>query len=399
MLEPLSFIAEPSEIDYLRSLSIDEQEQGWEDFWKRRDPSPDTPRNEVQLEFFRRVRYAERNFQGFGPGWRSDMGAHLHPPRSARADRDAAADGAIRPAGDLVLQQPVSPVRLHRSGRIRPLRAAADERMSRRRPSHGIVTLPTLDVRARAAHAAELTTQLLMGETVRILGRDRTGGWLRVRNDADDYVGWTRGWGLVEASERRVRRWLKAATARVVEVHASVRQSPRSDAVVTPLCWNARVIAGRTRGGYRPVELPDGRRGWTRAATLRTTLRKPPSLAARARSLLGIPYLWGGRSAWAFDCSGLTQQMLAEQGVEVPRDASQQYRASLRLAPAEPSREGDLVFFSGPDGRAAHVGLMLGGGYYIQARGRVRTSSLESSNVLFDKELDGTLIGIRRPVR
>lgn len=74
MLEPLSYIAEPAEIDYLRSLSEAEQAEGWTEFWKRRDPTPDTPRNEYLLEFFRRVRYAERNFQGFGPGWRSDMG-------------------------------------------------------------------------------------------------------------------------------------------------------------------------------------------------------------------------------------------------------------------------------------------------------------------------------------
>jgi GWxTD domain-containing protein len=74
MLEPLSYIASPEEMDWLRSLTAEQQAQGWEEFWRRRDPSPDTPRNEMQLEFFRRVRYAEHHFQGFGPGWRSDMG-------------------------------------------------------------------------------------------------------------------------------------------------------------------------------------------------------------------------------------------------------------------------------------------------------------------------------------
>jgi GWxTD domain-containing protein len=74
MLEPLSYIASPDEMDWLRGLTPDQQAQGWEEFWRRRDPSPDTARNEMQLEFFRRVRYAEHRFQGFGPGWRSDMG-------------------------------------------------------------------------------------------------------------------------------------------------------------------------------------------------------------------------------------------------------------------------------------------------------------------------------------
>lgn len=74
MLEPLSYIADSREIEELRALPEEEQAAGWEAFWRRRDPTPETPRNEVQLEFFRRLRHADRNFQGFGPGWRSDMG-------------------------------------------------------------------------------------------------------------------------------------------------------------------------------------------------------------------------------------------------------------------------------------------------------------------------------------
>ncbi len=74
MLEPLSFVADPEEIEHLRALPPEEQARGWEDFWKRRDPSPDTARNEAMIEFIRRVRYTEQHFQSFGPGWRSDMG-------------------------------------------------------------------------------------------------------------------------------------------------------------------------------------------------------------------------------------------------------------------------------------------------------------------------------------
>lgn len=74
LLEPLAYIAEAGEIEELRALPPEEQPRGWEAFWARRDPSPDTPRNEAMLEFFRRLRYAEQRFQGFGPGWRSDMG-------------------------------------------------------------------------------------------------------------------------------------------------------------------------------------------------------------------------------------------------------------------------------------------------------------------------------------
>jgi GWxTD domain-containing protein len=74
MLEALAYIADPSEVDAMRNKTPDEQAGLWEAFWRRRDPTPDTPRNEYQIEFFRRMRYADQHFLGFGPGWRSDMG-------------------------------------------------------------------------------------------------------------------------------------------------------------------------------------------------------------------------------------------------------------------------------------------------------------------------------------
>jgi GWxTD domain-containing protein len=74
VLDPLSYIADPDEIEHLRALPPEEQARGWEEFWKRRDQTPDTPRNEALLEFIRRLRYVEQHFQNFGSGWRSDMG-------------------------------------------------------------------------------------------------------------------------------------------------------------------------------------------------------------------------------------------------------------------------------------------------------------------------------------
>lgn len=74
MLEPLGYVADPGEIDELAHAPESEQAAAWEAFWKRRDPSPGTPRNEALIEFLRRIRYAEQHFQHFGPGWRSDMG-------------------------------------------------------------------------------------------------------------------------------------------------------------------------------------------------------------------------------------------------------------------------------------------------------------------------------------
>ncbi len=74
MLEVLAIIAEPKEVAALRALGPAQRGRGWDEFWRKRDPTPETSRNEALIEFFRRVRYAEHHFEGFGPGWRSDMG-------------------------------------------------------------------------------------------------------------------------------------------------------------------------------------------------------------------------------------------------------------------------------------------------------------------------------------
>ncbi len=74
LLEALGYVAESSEVDAMRNLPRERQVERWEAFWRRRDPTPETLRNEYQIEFFRRLRHAEQNFLGFGPGWRSDMG-------------------------------------------------------------------------------------------------------------------------------------------------------------------------------------------------------------------------------------------------------------------------------------------------------------------------------------
>jgi GWxTD domain-containing protein len=76
VVEILSNLATREEYEVLRKASTDSARvRAWETFWLRRDPTPDTPRNEAMLDFFRRVRYANTHFSGqTGAGWRTDQG-------------------------------------------------------------------------------------------------------------------------------------------------------------------------------------------------------------------------------------------------------------------------------------------------------------------------------------
>jgi len=271
--------------------------------------------------------------------------------------------------------------------------------MSPKRPTHAVVCLAALDVRRSPDHRSELGSQLLMGEVVRVLAASRDRLWWRVENATDGYRGWARNWGLIRATAARAARWKARATARIVRACVEALSVPRSGVPVSPLFLNSRLIPAGSRAGFRRLELPDGRRAWVPGAAVATGRRPGMDLLRRVRSLLGVPYLWGGRTATGFDCSGFTQQVLVEQRLALPRDAWQQYRVSLSLRAGEDARLGDLVFFGPPRGRASHVGLALGGGYFAHSRGQVRISSLDADNPVCDKDIVPQLMSIRRPRR
>jgi cell wall-associated NlpC family hydrolase len=99
-----------------------------------------------------------------------------------------------------------------------------------------------------------------------------------------------------------------------------------------------------------------------------------PAVISLALSLRGTPYLNGGSDPAGFDCSGFVQWVFAQQGLSLPREVKQQYRAGREID-TDDVRAGDLVFFETVSSGASHVGIALGGGEFVHApssRGVVR---------------------------
>src|SRR5690606_25508692 len=77
LTEDVVYIISPVERDVFLQLQSDlEREQLIKAFWKQRDPNPSTPRNEFQVEHYRRIDYANAwcGKESPGPGWMSDRG-------------------------------------------------------------------------------------------------------------------------------------------------------------------------------------------------------------------------------------------------------------------------------------------------------------------------------------
>ena len=74
-LEVLRYVAQDWEVEEMSRLTSEQERvEYWDVFWKRRDPTPETPRNEEQEDFYKRVQYANQHFGVAGAGWKTDMG-------------------------------------------------------------------------------------------------------------------------------------------------------------------------------------------------------------------------------------------------------------------------------------------------------------------------------------
>ncbi len=89
----------------------------------------------------------------------------------------------------------------------------------------------------------------------------------------------------------------------------------------------------------------------------------PGSPVETALGYHGVPYVWGGESPSGLDCSGLVLYVFAQHGVTLPHYSGYQFLRGEKI-PVSQIQPNDVVFFGSP---VHHVGIYVGGGYFIHA--------------------------------
>lgn len=318
-----------------------------------------------------------------------------------------------RPAAGQYLAQAAGPI----SDRVEDAAGEA------RHDEWALVRVSVGNLRFHARHTAELGTQVWLGTILKILGRQ--GAWYFVQAP-DQYPGWIEAEALSFINRKECDAWMNAEKLMVTELHEPIHEKPDRHAFpASDATFGATVKdLGRAEGWAR-VELPDGREGFLRQAACmsyerwkKTVKASSSNVERAARSFLGLPYLWGGTSTKAVDCSGLTKLTYFLNGIQLNRDAAHQSTqgsavdAGLRF---ENLRKGDLLFFgrgaipaeapagssrkaatvSGPDA-ISHVAIYLDNLTYIHASGMVRINSLDPGSKLFDERRLKTFVHARR---
>jgi hypothetical protein len=200
-----------------------------------------------------------------------------------------------------------------------------------------------VSLRARPDATSAQVTEALLGESVELL--DEYQGWAWVRTAHDGYLGYTQRSALSAPVEQPLTQ--------VTALRGHLYSRPQITAPVLDV-----VSFGTLLPVVDPEPLHANGRSWWKIqyqgqdAYVHTAVTLPVANGTFKnlewiQRYLGTPYVWGGRSAWGIDCSGLAGLF---HGFRLPRDVDQQQAACSVVDIPQP---GDLAFFPG------HVGIML----------------------------------------
>lgn len=228
----------------------------------------------------------------------------------------------------------------------------------------GICNLAIVPLRLEPSDRSEMTSQVLFGEHFKIL--EQTEKWSRIEIAFDGYNGWI---------DNKQYKTITEAQYKSITACPAVLNADLIEYITTPNNLLQPVPLGASLSF---LDFPEINTENFVFEGMRTSgIIGKQNLIKTAFMYLNAPYLWGGKTPFGLDCSGMMQMVYKLNGYHLLRDASQQATQGEALSFIEESEPGDLAFFDNDEGRIIHVGMIMENNYIIHAHGKVRIDRLD----------------------
>lgn len=275
----------------------------------------------------------------------------------------------------------------------------------------GVVRLSVCNIRSNTKHSAELSTQAILGTPLKVLKKIEDKDWYLVQTP-DGYLGWVDLDGIQVMTKEAFNNWKSSEKIFIqsAQTFAYLEANTESPIVSDLIMGNILKKRGES-SDFVEVEFPDGRVGFVQKNTqigfgewANTTNPTAENILETAQNFMGHPYLWGGTSAKGFDCSGYTKTVFYKNGIQLPRDASQQVHTGIEIETDSTWATllpGDLLFFGQKaEGknkeRIRHVAIYMGNGKVIHSAGNVKIESLVRGEPDFAEDRMKTFVRAKR---
>jgi gamma-D-glutamyl-L-lysine dipeptidyl-peptidase len=237
----------------------------------------------------------------------------------------------------------------------------------------GICNLSIVPCRREPSDKSEMVTQLLFGDHFMVV--DVQGSWCRIINGYDKYECWIDK-KQFQPIEQHTFDILHSTEIYCTNELIQIMTDHKTSALFP-------VVLGSTLPNFDNGECNVEHQTWMYdGAFINGHLPFTKNgIIETAMLYLNSPYLWGGKTPFGIDCSGLTQMVYKLSGIKINRDAAQQAEQGETLSFVEEAEPGDLAFFDNDEGRIVHVGIVMDNNRIIHASGKVRIDGFDHQGI------------------
>ena len=238
--------------------------------------------------------------------------------------------------------------------------------------NYAICLLSSVPIRETISHRSEMVSQLLFGELCTIV--DQYQEWYKIRMQFDNYEGWVCKKQLHLIDEKLYNKIANQAVKTYVNAPSAFVRS--KDAEIP-------VVLGSSLPFFEDGKFQIGDEVWTLEGDndYQCSKQTPERVGFWALKYMKTPYLWGGRSPFGIDCSGLVQNVFRMCGYALPRDSAQQAEKGQVVNLISEIKPGDLMFFDNAEGQITHVGIFVENNRIIHACGEVRMDKVDQQGI------------------